>query len=925
MNRNRITTRLAPVALAITLVLAGCGNSDPQKMVASARDYMANNDTPAAIIQLKNALQEKPDLAEARFLLGKALQTRGDMPGSEIELQKARDLGYSADEITPLLVRARLSQGQFKQVTDEFAKVQLSTPEANAELKTMVAVAWRQQNNEQGFETSLQEALQAKPDHAPALIEQARLRAAKADFDGALAILDTVVAKDPKNADALKFRGDIELHGKRDPERALASYRASAQAMPNFADGQASVVRLLLGQGKNDEAATELEKLNAFAGGRPQTLYLQAQLAYQKGDFKGAQTQIQQLLKLSPDSPIGLELAGAIEYQLNSLVQAEALLTKALQGSPGLNVAQRFLVLTYLRSGQIDRAASALPTDLQNPMLDPAMLSVAGQVFMVKGEFERAQQLFARAATLDPNDPAKRTSVAISQLMLGKTDVALNSLQAIASADEGVVADMALINAHMQRRDVDKALAAIDAMQKKRASDPLPLQLRGRALLLRNDLAGARTAFTQAQTLNPDYFAAIAALAAVDMVENKPADALKRMDEALQRNPKNFQALLVQAEVLGRSGGAADDVTKKIQQAVDAAPGEKMPRLMLVEQFLRLNDAKSALSAAQSAVAAQPDVPEIVDALGRAQTAAGEYNQAMSTFGKLDGLLPNSPLPSLRRSMVNVASGDKPQAMQNLRKALEVQPDLLEAQRSLASLSLETQQPDQALAISRTVQQQRPKEGVGYILEGDVHAAGKNWDRAVAAYRTGLKAAPGPELAIKLHTALTLGGKTTEADRFAADWLRDNPKDAALPLYLGDRAIATNKLPDALRLYDRVIALQPRNAVALNNLAWVAGQLGRADAVALAERANEAAPNQPAFMDTLAMLLSAKGDHARALELQKKALALQPDTPLFKLNLAKIHIKAGDKGAARTLLTELSALGDKFGGQAEVEKLKQGL
>ena len=926
MNRNPLTMRLASLTLAVTLALAGCsGSGDPQKMVASARDYMAQNDTPAAIIQLKNALQEKPDLAEARFLLGKALLTKGDVPGSEIELQKARDLGYATDEVMPLLVRSRIAQGQFKKVTDEFGKVQLTSPEANAELKTLLAVAWRQQNNEEGFQASLREALQAKPDHAPALIEQARLQAAKSDFVAALATLEAVIAKDPKNADALKFRGDMELHGQSDPQRALASYRASAEARPNFADGQANVVQLLLGQGKNDEAATELDKLVKFAAGRPQTLYLQSQLAYQKNDFKGAQTQIQQLLKINPNIPIGLELAGAIEYQLGGMVQAENLLSRALQASPGLNVARRFLALTYLRTGQVDRAMAALPTDLENQALDPAMLSVAGQVFMVKGEFERAQQLFARASQLDPNNPAKRTSVAISQLMLGKTETALSSLQAIASADDGVVADLALINAHMQRREFDQALVAIDAMQKKRATDPLPLQLRGRALLLRNDLTGARQAFTQAQTLKPDYFAATAALAALDMVENKSADALKRLDDVLQRDPKNFQALLVQAEILGRSGGAPEEVAKKLQQAVDAAPSEKMPRLMLVEQFLRRNDPKAALTAAQSAAAAQTEAPEIIDALGRAQTAAGEYNQAMSTFGKLEGLLPNSPLPSLRRSMVNLASGDKTQAKQNLRKALEVQPDLLEAQRNLASLSLDTQQPAEALTISRTVQKQRPKEGVGYILEGDVHAAAKNWDQSADAYRAGLKAAPGPELAIKLHTALTLGGKAAEADRFAADWLKGNPKDAALPLYLGDRAIATNKLADAQRLYDRVIALQPRNAVALNNQAWLSGQLGRSDAVTLAERANEVAPNQPAFMDTLAMLLLDKGESARALDLQKKAVALQPSVPLFKLNLAKIHIKAGDKEAARALLTEISALGDKFAGQAEVDKLKQGM
>ena len=925
MNRNPLTSRLAPVTLALTLALAGCSGSDPQKMVASARDYLAKNDTPAAIIQLKNALQEKPDLAEARFLLGKALLSRGDVRGSEIELQKAHDLGYAADEVTPLLARSRVVQGQFKKVTDEFGQVQLTTPEANAELKTLLAVAWRQQNNGEAFETNLREALQAKPDHAPALIEQARLQASTANFDAALTTLETVIAKDPKNADALKFRGDIELHAKRNPNLALASYRAAAEARPTFADAQASVVRVLLGQGKIDEAATEVEKLAKFAGGRPQTLYLQSQLAYQKGDFKGAQAQIQQLLKISPDTPIALELAGAIEYQLGGMVQAANLLSKAIQSAPGLTVARRFLVLTHLRAGQVDRAMGALPADLDNKSTDSAMLSMAGQVFMVKGEFERAQQLFTRAAQLDPNDPAKRTSVAISQLMLGKTEAALSSLQAIASGDDGVVADMALINAHMQRREVELALVAIDAMQKKRATDPLPLQLRGRALLLRNDLAGARQAFAQAQTLNPDYFAATAALAALDTLENKSADALKRLDEALQRDPKNFQALLMQAEILGRSGGAPDEVAKKIQQAVDAAPSEKMPRLVLVEQFLRRNDPKAALSAAQSAAVAQPEVPEIVDALGRAQTAAGEYNQALSTFGKLDGLLPNSPLPAQRRAMVNTASGDKAQAMQNLRKALEVQPDLLEAQRALASLSMDAQKPDEALTISRTVQKQRPNESVGYILEGDVHAAAKNWDLSAAAYRAGLKAAPAPELAIKLHTVLTLGNKAAEADRFAADWMKGNPKDAALPLYLGDRAIANNQLADAQRLYDRVIALQPRNAVALNNLAWVAGQLGRADAITLAERANEAAPNQPAFMDTLAMLLLAKGDSARALDLQKKAVALQPSVPLFKLNLAKISLKAGDKDAARALLTEISALGDKFAGQAEVDKLKQGM
>ena len=76
-------------------------------------------------------------------------------------------------------------------------------------------------------------------------------------------------------------------------------------------------------------------------------------------------------------------------------------------------------------------------------------------------------------------------------------------------------------------------------------------------------------------------------------------------------------------------------------------------------------------------------------------------------------------------------------------------------------------------------------------------------------------------------------------------------------------------------------------------------------------------------MDTLAVLLSAKGEHAKALELQKKVLVLKPDAPVFKLNMAKIQISAGDKPSAKKLLEELAALGDKFSGQAEVARLRK--
>ncbi|MGE0099018.1 MAG: XrtA/PEP-CTERM system TPR-repeat protein PrsT, partial [Hydrogenophaga sp.] len=785
-----------------------------------------------------------------------------------------------------------------------------------------LAVAWRYQDNSAQFQGRLQEALQLKPDHAPALIELARFKGTQRDVDGALAMLDGLLAKDAANVDALALRGDLLLYGKNDAVRALDAYRASVAAKPTFELGQGGVVRALMSLNQLDEAAKALDKLMPQL---PQTLYLKTRLAHQKGDYATARNHAQQMLKVTPDSPAALEIAGAVEYQLGSLAQAESMLARAVQATPELRVARHTLVLTYLRTGQVDRALAALPPGLSAGSSDVDMLSLAGQVYMVKGEVDQAQRYFARASSLDPTDPAKRTSLAMTQLMAGKTDMALGALQDIAAGDVGVVADLALINAHMQRREADKALNAINALEKKRANDPMPLQLRGRALLMRNDRAGARAAFERALSIEPSYFEAVAALTRLDLTERKPQDAQKRLEALVAREPGNGAALLALADVRTANGASGQEVADTLRKAIEVSPTDKAARVRLIDHHLRRNDPKAALAVAQAAVAAQPGVPELVDALGRAQLAGGEYNQALSTFSQLASLMPNSPLSQLRVASVHVAKRDRPAAVAAFRKALQAQPNLWAAQRSLTDLLLQTDQGAQALTLAKSVQQQQPRDVAGFLLEGDVHASAKRWSEAVAAYQAGMRLGAVPELAVNMHAALSAAGKSAEAQQVGAAWIKAHPEDTTMLLYLGDRALADKRLPDAQRHYEQVIALQPTNALALNNLAWVAGELGREDAVALAERANAAAPNQPAFMDTLAVLLSGKNQHARAVELQKQVVQLQPNTPVFKLNLAKIQIKAGDKAAARALLDELGAQGERSGLQAEIEALRKSI
>lgn len=265
-------------------------------------------------------------------------------------------------------------------------------------------------------------------------------------------------------------------------------------------------------------------------------------------------------------------------------------------------------------------------------------------------------------------------------------------------------------------------------------------------------------------------------------------------------------------------------------------------------------------------------------------------------------------------------------ARQSLRKALEIQADYLDAQKALLLLDTEAQRFPDAIKIARTVQQQRPNSALGHVFEGDIAYVQKNWAGAAAAYRNALeRSAPPPDTAVKLQATLLLSSKRAEADAFASNRLKTHPKDMLFLAYQGDLAMERKEYAAAENLFKDVLESQPNNVRVLNNLAWVTGQLGKDGGVELAEKANKLAPDQPLFIDTLATLLANKNDFSRAIELQTKAIGLQPSNAGLRLNLAKIYLKSGDKVRAKTELEALARLGDSFRSQPEVNALLKSL
>lgn len=921
---SSIGVALLSLVLAGFLVACGGGQST-DAMLASAREYLAKNDYKAAAIQAKNVLQKDANSAEGRYLLGVALLGSGDGAGAEAELRKALSFDYPKDKVALPLARALLARRQFKQLVDEYGDVQLPSTADQAALQTALATAYTARGEPAQARDALKAALAADPTNAPALLAQAREKASAKDFDGALASIESILVKSPGNHEAWTLKGDVLRIGKRQLDEALAAYRKAMETKADFQAAHVGAIQVLLAQAKVDDASTQLAALKKVAPDTYQTRYLDTLIAYLRKEAPRALELSQQLTRMAPNNLRALQLGGAVELKFGSPVQAELHLSKVLKAAPQATVARRLLVSTYLRSRQGAKALEALQPLLKGDAIDAETNALAGQVYLQVGDAKKAQTFLALAAKQDPKNSNARANLALAHLADGRDELGFAELQQMSDSETAVTADVALINEYLRRGEFDKALKAVDVIEKKQPGKPTAHNLRGRVLLAKKDQAGARASFERALALDATHLQSALALSAMDMDQKKPDQARKWLDAVLAKDPKNTRALVLLAELRSRSGAKPEEVVDLFRKAIASNPADKAPQLMLVEYLLGNNDAKQAVAAAQTAATAISDSPEILDALGRAQQASGDMNQALVTYAKVATLMPLSPQPLIRLANAQVQAKDKDGALASLRKALVIQPDMLEAQRRLMVLHLDSGNLKDALVVAATVQQQRPKEAVGYLLEGDAASKQKNWDMAAEAYRRGLKQVNAPELAAQLHTALGRADKVAERDKFAAAWLKDNPKDPLFRLYLADLALAKQDYALAEKVYLGVLQFQPANVVALNNLAWVTGKLNKDGAIAYAEKAVALAPNQAAFLDTLAMLWSDKNDYARALELGSRVVAMQPDNPLFRMNLAKIHIKGGKKELARKELDGLAKLGDKFSGQAEVASLLKSL
>ncbi|MDP3126330.1 MAG: PEP-CTERM system TPR-repeat protein PrsT [Thiobacillus sp.] len=918
MSPLRPASRLLLTLILSAGLLTACGGEDSATLVKEAKTKLAAGEFKAAMIQLKNAIEQDEKNAEARFELGQLYLIQLDLASAEKEFRRARDGGIPASTVNPLIARTLLMQQDYQRVLDELPVPDDASPNA-ATLLALRASAELGLRRPDDARKTLQHAQQIAPDSAQVHLTLAQLALADNNLVQATLEINQALRLDPGFQDALILKGNL-LRASGKPAEATAAYREVIRLNPQNSDTRLALASMAINQNQLADARKEVDAALKITPNSLQARYTEALIDFQEKKTERARDRLAAVLKTAPNFVSALLLGGAIEFALGNMQTAESHLNKVVKAMPDNRYAVRLLAASQLRLGRPDDAQRTLAASLKSAQPDAGVLVVAGEIALAKKDFAQASRYFELASKLSPGNADIRTELGIARLAQGDSRALADLQGAAGMRGAGNRADTVIILDQLKRKQFDAALAGIDTLEKKQTVSPVTWNYRGAAYLGKQDPARARDSFSQALKLDPAFFPAAANLAQLDLQDKQPAAARQRFESVLKADPRHLDAMLALADLAQRSQDKKAHVAW-LEKAASLHPQALQPRIALARHLLATGDKNKALAVAREAVNAQPDSTAALDLLGSTQLALGDTANALNSFGKLAERQPGQAVPLAKLATAQVVARDYAAARKSLQAALRLQSDLLDAQAMLVSLDIQGGRLDEALKQARQVQQQKPANPSGYLLESDVAYARKDFPAALAALERAYALAPSGTLLIRQLKVLAAMQRPEEGEKRLTDWLAKQPNDANSRAALAESLLKRKQFAAASEQYWLLNSSTPNNLLILNNLAWTLAESGDTRATSIAEQALKLAPDNPAVMDTLGWILVQQKQPARGIKLLQQALAKAPDAAETQYHLAAAYAQSGDRVRARSELERLLANGLAFPQEADARVL----
>jgi tetratricopeptide (TPR) repeat protein len=693
-------------------------------------------------------------------------------------------------------------------------------------------------------------------------------------------------------------------------ESALASIIAiepSGGPYQHYGKALTAVWRAKKAEGEERQAALDVARreLDAVAAARPSwpPLFLaRAEADELAGRPEEAINNLEDAVKHGESSPAVIGRLASLLSRAGRNAQAQVYLQRMNKAALRDEALGRLAVQVALSRGDVARALDLARAAIRNESRDPRGLVFLARALAANKQLDEAERKITEAIEADPADP--EGWVARVQF-LTEQKRRPEALKAIADAEKAIAParrSLALALCHEVVAQPTEALRHYQAALAEARDNPAVIKavadahLRaGRSSqaepLLRKlastpaagpDRDWARRGLAVTLASSTDYQRFTEALALVGL-KLGPDGRLPPLDLRGQAT----EALRAQARVLASQAqhsmrARAIEVLEELDRR---GPLPAEDRFLLAVLYEAQGDAARSQERLRELAQAPLRNPRYLAQYarglvvkGRNAAALAEADKAVAMLEEMEkqsGVGPNGFASIDLRCRILEARG-KPEESVALMKS--------HVRRAGAS-------PREVVLLLDLLARQR-KYAEAHTLCEETWQAGKCPPEALAAAQASL-----------LHVSSPTDAQLATAEKRLKAAASAQPKNTILQLQLADLLDRRGQYPEAARIYRDVLAREPNNFLAMNNLAWMLAHGGgnAREALEQIEKALAGMGRRPDLLDTRGMVHLALKDTASALADLKEAAA-DGTSPQRLFHLARAHHEARDREAARAAL-----------------------
>lgn len=853
------------------------------------REFMALGYPDDAIAQYQAGLERDPEYQDLWFLLGTALEERGDLELAEQTYRDALKLNpYDARALNAL---GMLCSGQerYEEALEHFDAALAVAPDYGDVIDHISQVMKALGRVDEGisrFRSMLAEDGEQKYVHfflGRDLLEIGNRDEALRHFSEALRI-------DPA-LDGASYLWAQELSRQGRFEEAIEQHRSALTLNSELKYTQAALGRELSRLGHTDEAIHHFSEAVRIDPAFQDARYLLGKELARASRVEEAQAEYEKAIELNPADARAHHEMGMFQAEQGNFEEALNHFESALEVDPtfayALDRMGRVLAVMGRSEEAIARYKDTLAADPENQDI----CYLLGRELLAQGNQEEAQQYFLQALQLNPSDAR-----------------AHNELGALLAA-EGKNAEA--------MRHYEEALRAAPQFG-------YVLYKMGQLLAAEGDLQAAEARFKEALNLDPDNQDLYYLIGRELVSQERNDEALGYFEKALAMNPSDARAHNDYALIIGSKN--PEEAMEHYETALKIAPdfslalnnwgnllvelgkleeGEAKYRQALENReedeyawynLARLAEKKGELKEAESfylkAMENNPENSQIPNNLGLLLAAQGRNQEARRYYEQALAIDKANPLPYNNLGQLAEKEEAWEDALKAYEQALAEKPAFLLALNNLTALLVRMDRDDETAAYFLQALESEAENGdihnsYGYYLfrRGELDEGRNHFLKAIECI---------PVFPLAMNNLGNLefqAGNLEEAEKWYLQALEVHPLDLRADYYLGRLYQKQGRRDEAIRMYESAAVKQADTPSLLletgNALARASSLKG---AVHCFEQVlNQEPDNQTALFNLASVYVEGFQDKEKALPLLQHLEKLNPDFP----GLKALHEKSG--------------------------------